>query len=221
MARSICILAAALAAPAPVLAQTDGNFALGLGGGTVGGSLEAQYRFNDQVTVRATGNVLSISEEADVDDITYEGDLEFSGAGGFIDYHPFSNSFFISGGAYFGDKSIGLAAEPNEPVTIGDTTFTPDQVGRLEGDASFDDLAPFLGLGYDNTFTGDGHWGFRIMAGAALFGAADVDLRSVGGTFSDDPALLAEIEEEEARIEDDVEDFQLYPILTLGLNYRF
>ena len=59
------------------------------------------------------------------------------------------------------------------------------------------------------------------MAGAALFGSADVDLRSVGGTFSDDPALLAEIEEEEARIENDVEDYQVYPILTLGLNYRF
>lgn len=221
MSRSIYLAAAALMLPAPALAQAGGDFALGVGGGTSGASLEAQYRFNDVVYLRASANTLSFSADTDVDDISYEGDLDFSGAGAFVDLHPFSNSFFLSGGAYFGTKEVGLSATPTAPVTVGDTTFTPDQVGRLEGDASFEDTAPFIGLGYDNTFTGDGHWGFRFMAGAALFGSADVSLASVGGTLSGDPTLQEEIAKEEARIEDDVEDYQVYPIVSVGFNYRF
>lgn len=99
--------------------------------------------------------------------------------------------------------------------------FTPDQYGRLEGDVSFDDVAPFIGLGFDTTFEGDGHWGFSILAGAAVFGSGDVTLEAIGGTLSNDPTLQAELLNEVEEIEQEIEDYELWPVVQVGLSYRF
>lgn len=202
-------------------AMADGNFALTGGVGTTGGTAEAQIRLNDWVQLRAGGNYLAFDEDIDVDDITYEGELDISGLGAFVDLHPFGGSFFISGGALSGSKSIDLVASSDVPVEIGGVVFTPEEYGRLEGDVAFDDVAPFAGVGFDTTFQGNGHWGFSLMAGAALFGSGDVSLQAVGGTLSDNPMLLAELENEIQEIEEEIEDYELYPVLQVGLSYRF
>ncbi|MEM1150980.1 MAG: hypothetical protein AAGI03_10525 [Pseudomonadota bacterium] len=213
-------LAAAMATTGAASAQ-DSNIAIGAGVGTPGANVDVAFKVNDFLRVRGGGNLFQFDEDVDIDDITYEGELDLSGLSVAADLHPFSNSFMLTGGAYFGTKEIGVSASPNEAVTIGDTIFAPDEFGSLVGDVSFEDTAPFIGLGFDNTFTGSGNWGFRAVVGASLFGSADVSLDSVGGTLSNDPNLQAELEAEEAKIEEDVEDFELYPILQIGLTYRF
>ena len=59
------------------------------------------------------------------------------------------------------------------------------------------------------------------MAGAALFGSGDVTLESVGGTFSNDPVLQAQLAQEVQEIEDEIEDYELWPVVQVGLSYRF
>lgn len=217
--KAAALLLAAMSLSGTAIAER--NFALTGGLGTAGGTAEAQIRLNDWVQLRAGGNYLAFDEDVDVDDITYEGELDLSGLGAFVDVHPLGGSFFVSGGAMSGSKSIDLTASSTLPIEIGGVTFTPEQYGQLEGDVSFDDVAPFAGVGFDTTFQGDGHWGFSLMAGAALFGSGDVSLESVGGTLSGQPALEAELEAEEQKIEDEIEDYELYPVLQVGLSYRF
>ena len=77
------------------------------------------------------------------------------------------------------------------------------------------------GFGFDTTFTGSGHWGFHILAGAAVFGSGDVTLDAVGGTLSNDPVLQAELAREIQEIEDEIEDYELWPVVQVGLSYRF
>ena len=203
------------------IASAQGDFAITGGVGTVGGSVEGQFQVNDYFQLRAGANYLTFSEDIDVDDITYDGDLDISGFGAFVDVHPFGNSFFLTGGAYAGGKEIDLIASSTQAVEIGGVVFTPAEYGRLEGDVSFDDVAPFLGLGFDTTFTGSGHWGFHILAGAAVFGSGDVTLDAVGGTLSNDPVLQAELAREIQEIEDEIEDYELWPVVQVGLSYRF
>lgn len=202
-------------------AAADGGFAVSGGLGTMGGSLEGQYQVNEVFQVRVGANYLGFEQDIDVDEITYDGELDFSGVGAFVDVHPFGNSFFVTGGAYAGGKSIDLVASSTLDVEIGDVIFTPAEYGRLEGDVSFDDVAPFLGLGFDTTFEGGGNWGFSLVAGAAVFGAGDVTLDAVGGTLSSDPLLQAELQAEIAEIESEIEDYELWPVVQLGLSYRF
>ncbi|MEO1553847.1 MAG: hypothetical protein AAFR82_07905 [Pseudomonadota bacterium] len=203
------------------VAVADGDFAVSGGIGTMGGAVEGQIQVNEYFQLRAGANYLAFDEDIDVDEITYEGELDFSGLGAFIDVHPFKNSFFVTGGAYAGGKSIDLTASSTVPVEIGGVVFTPAEYGRLEGDVSFDDVAPFVGLGFDTTFEGSGNWGFHILAGAAVFGSGDVSLEAVGGTLSNDPFLQAELQNEIADIEEEIEDYELWPVVQLGLSYRF
>ena len=171
--------------------------------------------------LRAGGNYLAVDEDVDVDDITYAGELDLSGLGAFVDLHPFGGGFFVSGGAMSGSKRIDLTASSTVPVEIGGVIFTPEEYGQLNGEVSFEDVGPFAGIGFDTTFQGDGHWGLSVMAGAALFGSGEVTLESEGGTLSSDPMLQAELEAEADKIEDEIEDYELYPVLQLGLSYRF
>ena len=202
-------------------AYADGEFAITGGIGTIGGAIEGQVELNDLIQLRAGANYLAFDENIDVDDITYDGELDFSGFGAFVDVHPLGNSFFLTGGAYAGGKDIDLVASSTVPVEIGGVVFTPAEYGRLEGDVSFDDFAPFVGLGFDTTFEGNGNWGFNIVAGAAMFGSGDVTLDAVGGTLSNDPILQAELAREIQDIENEIEDYELWPVVQLGLSYRF
>lgn len=202
-------------------AIAEGDFAIAGSAGTLGGAVEGQFQINEYFQLRAGANYLSFDESIDVDDITYDGEIDFSGFGAFVDVHPFRNSFFVTGGAYAGGKSIDLTASSTVPVEIGGVIFTPAEYGRLEGDVSFDDVAPFIGLGFDTTFQGSGNWGFSIVAGAAVFGSGDVTLDAVGGTLSNDPILQAELQNEIADIEEEIEDYELWPVVQLGLSYRF
>ena len=52
-------------------------------------------------------------------------------------------------------------------------------------------------------------------------GEPDVSLESRGGLFSGDPTFEAEVDREEQRIREDIEDFKVYPVIQIGLTYRF
>ncbi len=214
----LALSAAALSAP---LAQAEGNFAIGAGVGTDGGSIEGQYKINDYLQIRGEAHVLSFDQDVSADDIDYNGDLDFSGGGAFIEFHPFQNSFYLTAGAFAGTKEIGVDIKPGQNITINGVVYTPSEYGDISGNVEFDDIAPFLGLGYDNTFTGDGRWGVNFLAGIAMFGSGDVGLTAQGGTLSNSQDVQEEVERQRKEIEDDIEDFDMYPIVKVGLTYRF
>lgn len=213
---------ALLAAASSILPfAATAEVAIGGGIGTTGGIIEGQYSFNDYVSVRGNFNTFTYGIDEDYDDVEYDADLDFSNFGAFLDVHPFNNSFMITGGAYFGDKKIEGTGRPTQAVQIGDTVFTPAQIGTLSLDAEADDTAPFIGIGWDNTFRTTGNWGFKIIGGAMFSGEPDVELKSNGGVFSNDPTFQAELEQEEQNIREDIEDFKVYPVVQIGVTYRF
>ena len=217
----LACLALTTLAPATASADEDGRLAVSGSIGSMGGAVELRGRLNDYVTVRGGANYFEYGTDVEVDDIDYDADLEFSGAGLFADLHPFANSFVVSGGAFFGGKEIGLETSPDESVEIGGIVFTPAEYGRLEGTTEFDDVVPYLGIGIDTSFTGSGNWGYSLMAGAAFLGSGKVTLDSVGGTLSDDPLLQQELSAEALKIQKEIEDYDVWPVVQVGLSYRF
>ncbi len=221
------VLAAGAAACAlcasPVLAQTSGEPAIALGGqvGTTGAGLEVQVSVGPMFVLRGAVDTLGFDLDETFDDVDYSGRLDFDTVGAFVDLHPLANGFFVSGGAYLGQRKVSLTATPAAPVNIGGQSFTPEQVGSLNGEVSLKTLAPFVGLGFDNTFTRTSRWGFRALAGVAWSDEPEVDLDASGGTLSNDPAFRARLAEERASIQSDVEDYGFYPVFQLGLNYKF
>ncbi|MEL7113778.1 MAG: hypothetical protein AAGK93_12720, partial [Pseudomonadota bacterium] len=54
-----------------------------------------------------------------------------------------------------------------------------------------------------------------------VFGSGDVTLEAVGGTLSNDPILQAQLAQEIQDIENEIEDYELWPVVQVGLSYRF
>jgi hypothetical protein len=216
-------LAAALAlilAPVPALAQSS-SLAAGVNLGTPGVGAELQLQLSDSLVLRGDVDWLSYSRDEGYSGVDYDGKLKSTTAGLFADWHPGGGAFLISAGAYFGERNLDLTATPTGNVTIGGQTFTPAQVGRIDGRAEMSSFQPFLGIGFDNTFSREGPWGFRALAGVAFSGEPDVNLTASGGTFSNDPTFQARLQQEEAEVREDVEAFRYYPVLQIGLTRRF
>ncbi|MEM8985571.1 MAG: hypothetical protein AAGC95_02515 [Pseudomonadota bacterium] len=216
---AVAACAASFLWAAPGLAES--RIAVGGNIGTTGVAADVQFKVNDFIVLRGGGNYLEFElNEETYDDIEYDAEIDFTNFAAFVDLHPFANAFTISGGVYVGDKGLSLDARPIEPVEIGGQTFTPEQVGSLVGDVDLEDAAPYLGLGFNNAFTG-GRLSFSAMAGVMFTGDPDVSLNSEGGILSDSAVLRAELDAEEENLEADVDDFEFYPVLTIGLNIRF
>lgn len=197
------------------------RFAVGSGIGTTGLYIEGQFRVTSRISLRGTYERMDFEREQPVDDVTYGGRLESGVVGGFVQIHPLESDFFISGGGLFGERSVGLSAQPSGPVTIGNQTFTPSQIGRLDGDADLGDRAISLAAGFDSTYSHPRGLGWRLTAGVAMGQAPDVTLNSVGGSLSNDPNLQSQLRIEEGRIEDQSQELRFYPVVQAGLTWRF
>ncbi|CAN5334466.1 hypothetical protein BH10PSE1_BH10PSE1_19420 [soil metagenome] len=223
MIRTAAATAASLifALAASAAAAQDGRFASGAQVGTPGAGVTAEFSLSPNIVLRGSYDALKFDRDSTYDDIDYNADLDFSSPGAFVDWHPTGNAFFVSAGAYFGQRSVDLDATPTGNTQIGSQTFTPAQIGTLTGKIELEDTAPFLGIGYDNTFTRGGHWSFRLLAGAAFGDAPQVDLSASGGALSNDPTFQQRLAEEEAQIQDDADDYKVLPVVQAGLTYRF
>ena len=219
LALAACLLALAGTAQAQSRARSPITAALNLG--TPGAGVEAQLSLGPVFVLRAGIDTLGYDIDQTFDDVDYAGRFDFDTVSAFVDVHPFQNAFLISGGVYVGDRTIGLSAQPSTPVEIGGQIVTPGQVGTLSGAIKLSDIAPFVGVGFDDAFYRDSRWGFRAIAGVAWSEAPDVALTSTGGSLSNDPAFRTRLEQEARDISEDAKDKGVFPIVQLGATVRF
>ncbi|AKM11238.1 hypothetical protein [Croceicoccus naphthovorans] len=210
-------LAAALAAT-PAMAE-DGGVMVGVTGGTLGIGPEVTYRMNETIAVRANATFFGYSHDVDSDDVTYDGKLNLQSFGAMIDVHPFGGGFRVSAGARIGDNKVKLKAAPTDDVEIGGTLYTPEEIGELSGEVKAKDFAPMLTLGWAGGLTKGLKLGFE--AGAMFHGSPRIDNLTATGILADDPDFMDSLRAEEAEIEDDIDNYKIYPVVQLSVGYRF
>lgn len=189
--------------------------------GTTGVGAEVQLSLGPVFVVRGGIDTLGYDFDQSYSDVDYSGRFDFDTVSGFVDLHPFLNGFLISGGAYVGNRTINLNGQPTAPVNIGGATFTPAEIGTLSGRIKLSDTAPFVGIGYDDSFYREGTWGFRGLVGVAWSQEPEVGLSSSGGTLSNDPIFRARLEQEAREIQEDAKDKAFFPVVQLGVTARF
>ncbi len=212
---------------APVIALALGavahaqSFAVGASVGTPGLGIEAQAKVNDWLVVRGAGDFAEFDRDETYGDIAYAGKLKLATLGAFVDVHPARNGFLLTGGAYFGKRRGELDGQPTTTVRIGGAPYTPAQVGRIDGDIQMADVQPFVGLGYDSTFTRTSRVGLKAILGVAFSNSPEVTLKASGGTLSTNPVFLQSVTQEEAEVREDAKGFKYFPVAQIGLTYRF
>jgi hypothetical protein len=220
MKKIILLLAMPLGlAASPAMAQDEGGLSLGVTGGTLGIGPELGYRVSTSFGVRANATFLGISHDVDSDDVNYKGDLDLQSFGAMLDLHPFGGGFRLSAGARISDNTVGLTATPTGDVEIGDDTYTAAEVGTLTGRIEPKGFAPTLTIGWGGGLTPGLKFGADI--GVMFQGTPKVTELTASGSLAASAEFQQSLARERVEIENDIDDFKLYPVLQLSLGYRF
>lgn len=184
-------------------------------GGTLGAGLDLAYGFNRYWTGRVGFNSLTLEEDFTEENIEYSADLELESVHALADWHVFGGGFRLTGGAIVNNNVFDGSADIEAGDEIGDSPATGS--GSLALDVEYDEVAPYLGIGWGNRARGWSSVSFSVDAGLMLQGSPDVDVTQSGSTGADQDDL----DKEEREIEDELENFEIYPVLSAAVVFRF
>lgn len=196
-----------------------GGVAAGIKVGTLGIGADVTIGLHERFNLRANGNYMNFEYDDTIDDIDYTLDMDFKSGMALLDFHPFANGFRISAGAIFNESSIGLTGTPTEPEKIGDNTYPPELIGDLKGDLEFEDVAPYVGIGFGRAVGEDQRLSFVFDLGV-VFQSYEFSLEATGPA-SQVPQFQQDLQKEEDDIQEDLDDFEIYPVLAFGIAFKF
>jgi hypothetical protein len=201
---------------------------------TLGLGLEADYKISDHFGARLQLNALDYDDDFEEDDINYTGSIDFSTTGLLLDYHPFKGGFRLSAGLFSNGNEINATATGEGEYEIGDFTYLSSSEDPVEAQLSVElgeGMAPFLGFCWGNSPKREKGFMISFDVGVLFSGSPSVDF-SVAGTateresgrsvdLSTDTTVQENVAIEIQILEDDISGFEVYPVISLGLGYRF
>jgi hypothetical protein len=206
-----------LALPAST-ALAEGH-AVGLKVGAFGLGAEYTHEITERIAVRGALYGSKLGFDAEESGIDYQADVVWDSLTAGVDFHPLKSALRMSLGIMRNDNGLELVSRPTSNQTIGDTTYTPAQIGTLTGNIGFDDTATFAGLGWD--WSRDASlFGMSLDIGLVDQGDPVVTLRG-NGTLLGNPAFQQDINAEAAELSAEASDLDLVPFLSVGFQFRF
>lgn len=184
--------------------------------GTFGVGPEVTYRVNRNIGLRAGASFLKASRGIQSDGVQYQGDLKLGSWGAMVDLYPMSGHFRMSAGFRVNKGTrLNMTATPAGPTTIGNTTYTPAQIGNLSGTVRVSDIAPVLTIGWAGGLTKGVKLGFD--AGAMLSGSPK--MRDISASNS--AITAADINAQKDKINRELGKIAVYPVVQASLGYAF
>lgn len=205
-------------------------------GSTLGAGLALGYDISSSLSARATVNYFTFGMDESTSDNQYSADLNLLSLGLLGDWHPFQSGFRVTAGAVLNGN--GLSLDTRTPtLDLGSGSYQ----GNIKAEADFDTLSPYLGIGWTSGRAAAQEFSFFVDAGVIFQGSPNLtasgQVEEQGGSscsfsVSDSgrasvqsgcgiQTLQADLQSEHSRLEEELERLGLYPVLMLGVVYRF
>jgi len=206
-------------------------FRLGTGG--IGGEIATPL--TRRLDLRGGGEAFSYSTTFTTNGLNATGSLKLGDGFATLDYHPFRNGFRLSPGIALYNRnnvSADLSVPGGSTFTLNDVDYTSESSDPITGTAGAtfgNKVAPRFTLGWGNSFPRyGGHWTFPIELGFYYISTPTVAITLSGSACSSDgcgsintPENQANIQGEEAKLNNDLAPARFFPILSFGVGYRF
>jgi len=230
-----------LAEPPATPAPQAGNDPRGVGAGARISSLgfggEAAVELTGSTNLRGGFNLFGYSRGFSRDGISYAASLRWRSAEAHFDWFPFGGGIHLSPGllVYNGNTVNANASVPGgQTLTLNGVQYLSDPANPVSGTGKldFNKAGPSVMVGWGNLVRRKGR-GFVINfeVGVAYQGAPQATLNLAGGVCSSsglncrsiasDPTVQANVAGQQAKINHDISPFKVYPLIALGLGYRF
>lgn len=193
------------------------DYAAALKLSTRGVTLEGMRSFGENFNTRLGISFFSLSQDGGggAEDYTYTADAKLTSVSLLADYFPFGQTFRLSGGLMLNFNKFDINLVPTDSYTIGGDVYTPEKLGSLAANVNFSKVAPYIGIGLGNPLGGDSGLKFTFDMGTFYQGAPGVDLSAEGLI---EPSASPDQEE---TLENNLDWFKWYPVLSIGLSYKF
>ena len=188
---------------------------IGVKAGSLGLGVDITGRINDWFNVRGTFNSGSVTHSLNASGVDYDGDVALGASGILLDFFPMKGNFRLTAGYLKNRTGVDLSGTPTSDTQIGDTTYTPAEIGTIHGDLDYKDKVPYFGVGFGSAARGPGRIRFLMDIGVLSQGSGNVTLTTSSGLVSP-----ADLKKEEQNVEDDIRNFKLFPVIEFGISFR-
>jgi len=194
-----------------------------------------------RLNVRGGAGFFSYTYNGTIDNEPVAANLKLDNAEVMVDWFPFKGSFRLSAGTTV-YNTTGLngtvTVAPGSKITVGNDSYTSDPTNPLMGtvNAGFGGKAvPRFTLGWGNMVAKNHHIRFETEFGVEIIGTPTVAWTYSGeacdnttsgsncanyATFSSIPGASADIANQTASLQSDVNSVKVFPILSFGLSYK-
>lgn len=222
---------AALTAPAAASSPAWGVF-VAPNIGTLGAGLEAGYEWNAYFKLRARANWIGYDFDKDRSSIHYKAKAANMNGGLMLDCHPWAGTFRVTAGLLIsnlnarvdGSTDLGTAGGN---ITLGDDTYQAEGLVGVHGKYTWNKVQPYIGIGWSTDGEGDRSWYVTADIGVAILGSGKLTTSHSGSikNAAGNPASDAQINGSIRREADDVlkicDKLTVYPVVQIGVGYRF
>ena len=190
---------------------------------TLGGGLEVAKGISPWFGLRGGVNYFTWNYSTTESGNDYNLDLELKSFGLFADFHPFKQAFRVSLGFLINGNGIDGNAKlgAGEKFELDGTEYS-----LLNNSASmkltYNTFAPYAGIGWDTTFGDDDRWGFVFDLGVVFSGSPDLAINAAVDPSDPNAASFESQKAKEiAELQDDLNKFEFWPVLSAGIVYQF
>jgi hypothetical protein len=211
------------------------SIAIGFTANTLGASVEFATPVSRSFNLRSSVNVFAFDYPFAIDGVNYDARLHLKSTGTTLDWFPLHGGFHISPGFLYVKNSMAAGASVGAGMTftLGSQQFTNSVDDPVNGSASVvfpNKIAPMLLLGFGNIIPRSGrHLSFPFEFGAAYTGVPRINVALSGtactsqgcSSFAQNAAAQSDVTAEVDKLNEDLKRVPVYPILSMGVAYRF
>ena len=223
--KAYCVaLTGILLLTASVAQASRESFSIGVKGGTLGAGLEVGVKLDDDIRFRVGTNYISYNFDSDKHDVDYDYSTEFKNISLLFDWHPFSGSFFVSGGAYLTDHKIEFSGmlDSNGISSNASSYSYVTKDTKIEGEADLGSFSPYLGLGWRSNHRRDG---ISLACEFGILFTESPNVEQISMTNTKDGSRVTDsnkyLDTQISLIEDDLKGLRYYPVASFWVNYSF
>ena len=226
--KNIFSTAIGIAAVSCSMLSYGGDTSLGINAGTTGLGVEISKGLSPSIVTRFSLSGYTFEVDIEEEGIDYTADLGFSNFAAIIDWHPWHGGLHVSAGLVNNGNHFNMGAQQTGTYEIGDETYSGEL--SIEATVNFRRVSPYVGLGWNNAATGSSGLAWSTEIGVILQGEPVVKLTATGAQISDGTSTFDvltnsdfqnELKTEEIALQEALDGFEFYPVITFGLHYQF
>jgi hypothetical protein len=224
--------------PNPNKTNSYSRWSMTLKASTLGGGVDISRAIGQHLAVRGSVNVVDFAFPFSIDGVTYDSEFNFRSGGVSIDWFPRRGGLRISPGVLYWKNNLSALSSvpPGKYFELGEQGFINSVDDPLNGTAGVvfpRHVAPMITFGFRNLFFGKskdaGRLSFPFEIGAAYSGAAKIDVTLNGTactlegcfTFAQNAEAQDSLKAEIRKLNNRLDNFPVYPIVSMGATYRF